>query len=131
MAACLAAIAGAQSATSKNLEITATAVSHAPRAALNDCPPGANTVSATAKPGEEFAVVSIAMKVLPGYQPVPLKRPTLVDTTGKTYNTAVSFVDIGKVPEFTCAIPFRVPAGTKAKSLQVDSMTLDLAALDR
>jgi hypothetical protein len=57
-----------------------------------------------------------------------IKRPTLTDTAGKTYNTAVSFVDVGSVPEFSCAIPFRVPAGTALKAVQVETATLDLPA---
>jgi hypothetical protein len=55
-----------------------------------------------------------------------LKKPTLTDSAGKVYNTAVSFVDVGSVPEFSCSIPFRIPAGTALKSLQVDAATLDL-----
>ena len=98
----------------------------ASRVSLGDCPPGANTVSSTAKPGEEFAVVTLKAKVSPSYKPEPIKRPTLTDKSGKVYNTAVSFVDVGKVPEFSCAIPFRVPAGTALKSLQIDTLSLDL-----
>ena len=40
------------------------------------------------------------------------------------------FVDVGSVPQFSCAIPFRVPSGTALKSLQVDAATLDLTAAD-
>src|SRR5919108_1048759 len=98
--------------TYKNLEMSVASVERAPSASLKDCPPGGNTVNATTRPGEEFAVVTVKFKVLPGFQPTPMKRPVLTDTTGKTYNTAVSFVDVGSVPEFSCAIPFRVPTGT-------------------
>jgi hypothetical protein len=33
---------------------------------------------------------------------------------------------VGSKPEYTCEIPFRVPAGTKFKSLQIESVTVDL-----
>jgi hypothetical protein len=32
---------------------------------------------------------------------------------------------------FSCSIPFRVPAGTKAKSIQIEDASLDLTALDK
>ena len=103
-------------------------VERAPTASLKDCPPGGNTVNATSRPGEEFAVVKVNFKVLPAFQPnTVLKRPTVTDESGKTYNTAVAFVDVGGTPEFSCAIPFRVPAGTTLKSLQIDSATLHLS----
>ena len=124
-AATLAAQAGA-SKTYKGLEISVGGVERTTKVGLGDCPPGANTVSSTAKPGEEFAVVTIKMKVLPAYKPAPLPRPTVTDASGKRFNTAVSFVDIGKVPEFSCAIPFRVPTGTSLKSVQIETLSLDL-----
>ena len=114
------------SRTYKGLELSVGGVERTGHVSLTDCPPGANTVSSTAKPGEEFAVVTLRVKVSPGYKPEPMKRPTVTDTSGKVFNTAVSFVDVGKVPEFSCAIPFRVPAGTKLKSIQVETATLDL-----
>lgn len=124
---CVAALY-AQSAPKnyKGIELSIGGVERASRVSLTDCPPGANTVSSTAKPGEEFAVVTIKAKVSSSYKPEPIKRPTLTDQSGKVYNTAVSFVDVGKIPEFTCAIPFRVPAGAKLKSVQVDTVSLDL-----
>jgi hypothetical protein len=136
VAAALAAAApllaqGGASTTYRGLEISAAGVEHAPRVSLRDCPPGANTVGSTAKPGEEFAVVTLSFKVLPAFKPMTFRRPVLTDASGKTYNTAVSLVDVGKVPEFSCAIPFRVPAGTKAKSIQIDDVSIDLAALEK
>ena len=128
--------AAAQSAASKpvtfkGLEMSVAGVERAANASLKDCPPGGNTVNATTRPGEEFAVVRVDFKVLPAFQPnTMLKRPTVTDASGKTYNTAVSFVDVGSVPQFSCAIPFRVPTGTALKSLQVDAATLDLTAAD-
>jgi hypothetical protein len=113
----------------KGLEMAVAGVERAPTASLKDCPPGGNTVNATTRPGEEFAVVKVTFKILPGFQPnTTLKRPVLTDQSGKTYNTAVSFVDIGSTPEFSCAIPFRVPAGTALKAVQIDSATLDIPA---
>src|SRR5437773_7181116 len=126
-----AALAVAQPAgkpvTYKGLEISVAGVDRASTASLKDCPPGGNTVNATTRPGEEFAVVKVNFKVLPAFQAsTVLKRPTVTDESGKTYNTAVSFVDVGSTPEFSCAIPFRVPTGTTLKSLQIDSATLPL-----
>ena len=116
--------------TYKGLELSIGGLERASSAGLADCPPGANTVRAMTKPGEEFAIVTVKMKVLTNYQPAPLKRPVLTDTAGKTYNTAASFVDVGKVPEFSCAFPFRVPEGTKVKSVQIDTASFDLTSLD-
>jgi hypothetical protein len=124
-----AGVASAQSkpVTHKGLEISVASVERAASASLKDCPPGDNRVNAMTRPGEEFAVVTVKFKVLPAFEKnTILKKPTLTDASGKTYNTAVSFVDVGSVPEFSCAIPFRVPAGTALKSVQVDSASLDL-----
>jgi hypothetical protein len=127
----LFAVQGAASKTIRGLEISAAGIEHAAKASLRDCPPGENTVGSTAKPGEEFAIVSLTFKMLPAFRPGTFKRPVLTDAGGKTYNTAVSLVDVGKVPEFTCAIPFRVPTGTKAKSIQIEDAAIDLTGLDR
>jgi hypothetical protein len=125
--ACAAAAVLAQgSKTFKGLEMTVAGVERAPSARLLDCPPGSNTVNAQARGAEEFAVVTINFKVLPDFKPMPIKRPTITDMSGKVYNTAVQFVDVGKVPTFSCAIPFRVPSGTKLKSVQIESVSLDL-----
>ena len=103
-------------------------VDRAPSASLKDCPPGDNRVNAMSRPGEEFAVVTVKFKVLPAFQAnTLLKRPSITDAAGKTYNTAVSFVDVASVPEFSCAIPFRVPTGTALKSFHVDTATLDIS----
>jgi len=112
--------------TYKGLELSIGGVERLGHVSLTDCPPGANTVSSTAKPGEEFAVVTLKVKVSASYKPEAIKRPTITDASGKVFNTAVSFVDVGKVPEFSCAIPFRVPTGTKLKGLQVETVSLDL-----
>src|SRR5688572_8094866 len=110
----LFAVQGPASKTTRGLEIAATGVAHSAKASLKDCPPGANTVSSTAKPGEEFAIVSLSFKVLPAFKPGTFRRPVLTDAGGRTYNTAASLVNVGNVPEFSCEIPFRVPSGTKA-----------------
>ena len=112
------------------LEIAAASVERAPSAPLRDCPPGANTVKAMTRPGEEFAIVHVNFKVLPDFKPIMLDRPTLEAADGETYRTAMSFVDVGKVPEFSCGFPFRVKEGTKVKNLKINTVTLDLGELD-
>jgi hypothetical protein len=102
-------------------------VERAPSAALKDCPPGENTQKGVTKPGEEFAVVTVQFKVLPSFKPAPIGRPTARDAAGSTYYTAVAFVDVGKVAEFQCAFPFRVPAGTTLRTLHIEEATLDLS----
>jgi hypothetical protein len=116
--------------THKGLEITVTSVARAPNASLKDCPPGANTVNAVTRPGEQFALVTVAFKVSAAFQPSPMKRPSVTDTAGKTYNTAAAFVDMGAVPEYSCTFPFRVPDGTRLKSLQIEGVSFDLSSID-
>lgn len=129
----LAAIVPAQAPQVHNgLELTAAGVERATNVRLSDCPPGANTVGSTTKPGEEFAVVTVKIKVLPAYKAgAPMRRPVLTDAAGKTYNTAVSFVDVGKTPEYSCAFPFRVPAGTAVKSINIDGAVIDLGPFQK
>ena len=121
---------GAASQTFKGLEMRATGIARASNVALIDCPPGANTVRGNARPGEEFAVVSVAFTVTPGFKDTVVKKPVLVDASGKTFNTSVSIIDAGSVPSYTCEFPFRVPEGTKLGKLQIETATLDLTALD-
>jgi hypothetical protein len=125
----------AQSATTpqtyRGLEITVTSVARAPSASLEDCPPGSNTVHAVTRPGEQFALVTVAFKVSPAFQPSPMRRPSVTDTAGKTYNTAAAFVDVGAVPQYSCTFPFRVPDGTRLKSLQIEGVPFDLSSIDR
>jgi hypothetical protein len=123
----LIAAQGAKPQSFKGLEMTVAGVERTAVSSLRDCPPGANTVKATTKPGEEFAVVSVAFKVTAGFKEAMLKRPVLTDAAGKVYNTAVSFIDPASVSEYTCAFPFRVPTGTKLKSVQIEGVTLDLS----
>ena len=112
------------------LEATVTKVERAASASLRDCPPGTNTVNAVTRPGEQFALVTVAFKVSPAFKAAPMKRPTMTDAADKRYNTASTFVDVGSVPEYACTFPFRVPDGTKLKALQIESVSLDLSALD-
>jgi len=112
------------------LDATVTKVERAASASLRDCPPGTNTVNAVTRPGEQFALVTVAFKVSSAFKPAPMKRPTVTDTADKKYNTASTFVDVGSVPEYSCTFPFRVPEGTKLKSLQIESTSLDLSALE-
>ena len=116
--------------TYMGLEISVASLERASSAALSDYPPGTNTVRAMSKPGEGFAIVTVNVKVLQNYEPAPLRRPVLTDSAGQTYNTAASFVDLGKVPEFSCGFPFRVPDGTALKNIQIDAVSFDLMALD-
>jgi hypothetical protein len=121
---------GGKSVTDKNLQMTVTGAELTDKSALRDCPPGTNTVNAMARAGERMANVTVAFKVLPGFKAAPMKRPTVTAADGKTYNTSVQFVDVGSVPEFSCTFAFRVPEGTKLKSIQIEGATLDLASLD-
>ena len=113
------------------LDATVTKVERAATASLRDCPPGTNTITAVTKPGERFALVTVAFKVSAAFKASPMKRPTVTDATDKKYNTPSTFVDVGSVPEYSCTFPFRVPDGTKLKSLQIESSSLDLSALDK
>ena len=127
-----AAIA-AQSTAFPGLDITVTKIERAASASLKDCPPGTNTVSAVAKPGEQFALVTVAFKVGSAFTPATLKgkRPTALDTADKKYFTPSYFVDPGSVTDFSCTFPFRVADGTKLKTLNVESASIDLAAMDK
>jgi hypothetical protein len=129
LAAVLAQPAGTPQ-TYKGLDITVTKVERAASASLKDCPPGSNTVNAVTRPGEQFALVTVAFKVSSSFQPSPIRRPSVTDAAGKTYNTAATFVDAGAVPQYSCTFPFRVPDGTRLKSLQIEGVSFDLSSLD-
>ena len=135
VAVLLAVVASGQTAGTvqplPGLRATVTRVERAASASLRDCPPGTNTVNAVTRPGEQFALVTVAFKVLPAFKASPMKRPTVTDTTDKKYNTASTFVDVASVPEYSCTFPFRVPDGTKLKALQIDTVSLDLSALEK
>jgi hypothetical protein len=129
----LAVVAAGQAAGKQplpGLDVTVTKVERAATASLRDCPPGSNTVTAVTRPGEQFALVTVAFKVAPSFKPAPMKRPSVTDATDKKFNTAATFVDVGSVPEFSCTFPFRVPEGTKLKALQIENTSYDLGALE-
>ena len=135
IAVLLAVVASGQTAGKAQplpgLDATVTKVERAATASLRDCPPGTNTVTAVTRPGEQFAIVTVAFKVSPAFKASPMKRPTVTDVADKRYNTASTFVDVGSVPEYSCTFPFRVPEGTKLKALQLETASLDLSALDK
>jgi hypothetical protein len=131
LAVALSAQAASKAQPLPGLEASVTKVEHAGSASLRDCPPGTNTVNAVTRPGETFALVTVAFKVAPSFKAAPMKRPTVLDSADKKYNTASTFVDVGSVPEYSCTFPFRVPDGTKLKSLQIETASLDLTSLDK
>jgi hypothetical protein len=131
LVAVVASAAIAAQSSIPGLDIKVTKIERAGSASLRDCPPGTNTVSAVSKPGEQFALVTVAFKVSSAYKPAPMKRPTVSDTNDKSYFTPSQFVDVGSVPEFSCTFPFRVPEGTKLKSLKIETATFDLASMDK
>jgi len=130
-----AAAAFAQTAgkaqTVNGLQVAVTGVERAEKAGLKDCPPGTNTVNAVQRPGDELAVVTVSFKVTAEFKAAMMKRPTATAADGKVYNTSVQFVDVGSVPQYSCQFIYRVPQGTKLKSLQLDAATFDLATLDK
>ena len=130
---CLVATATGQTAkvtNYKGLEVTPLGIERAMNVALIDCPPGSNSVRGNAKPGEEFAVVTLAFKVTPAFKETVVKKPVLIDSAGKPYNTSAAIIDPGSVPEYKCSFPFRVPAGTKVASVQIDTAKIDIAGLE-
>ena len=133
IAVCMIAPAVMQTkpANYKGLEVTPLGIERAKNVALIDCPPGSNTVRGNAREGEEFAVVTLAFKVTPAFKETIVKKPVLTDAAGQTYNTSVSIIDPGSVPEYKCAFPFRVPAGTRIASVAIDTAKIDVAALDK
>ncbi len=112
----------------RGLEMTVVGIERAPSAALKDCPPGENTQKGVTKPGEEFAIVTVHFKVSPDFKPGPMARPMARDAAGQSYYTAVAFVDVGKLAEFTCTFPFRVPTGTALRTLHIEEASLDLSS---
>jgi hypothetical protein len=132
----LLALAAAQAAGKSaqvlpGLDATVIKMERAGSASLRDCPPGTNTVSAVTRPGEQFALVTLAFKVGPAFKPAPMKRPSVTDAADKSYLTASTFVDVGSMPEYACTFPFRVPEGTRLKALHVEGATFDLSSFDK
>jgi hypothetical protein len=134
LAVCLAAVTTAQGKPTnyKGLEVTPLSIERAKNVALVDCPPGNNSVRGNARGEEEFIVVNLAFKVTSAFdQKTIVKKPVLTDASGKTYNTSVSIIDAGSTPDYKCGFPFRVPMGTKAASVAIDTATISLASLDK
>ena len=114
----------------KGLEITPLGVERAQNVPLVDCPPTTNSQRGNARAGEEFAVVVLSFKVTPAFKETIVKKPVLTDSKGKPYNTSVAIIDPGSVPEYKCSFPFRVPAGTKVASVQIDTARIDVSGLE-
>jgi len=133
LSALLAAVVAGQvaSKTVNGLQVSVAKVERMEKSGLRDCPPGTNTVNAVQRPGDELAVVTVNFKVMPDFKPAIMKRPTVTATDDKVYNTSVQFVDVGSVPEYSCAFTYRVPTGTKLKALTIESATFDLTGLDK
>ncbi len=121
--------------TYKGLEITVSAVDRVTNLSLSDCPPGANTVRGVIRPGDtnEFAAVKIDVKVTSDFKAgTAVAKPVLHDQDGKAYNTAQSFADVGAAggsQSFACTFAFRVPKGTKLKSLAIDTLNIDVSKM--
>ncbi len=115
----------------KGLEITVVGIERSATVGLKDCPPGANSIRGLTKPGEEFAIVNLSFKVTPAFKETIVKKPVLLDASGKTFNTAMSFIDPGATPEYSCGFAYRVPDGTKLGKLQIDTTTIDLTPFDK
>jgi len=134
VSACLVAAAAAQAGKPvnyKGLEITPLSVTRAQNVPLVDCPPGTNTQRGNARDGEEFAVVTLAFKVTPAFKETIVKKPVLTDASGKAFNTSVAIIDPASKPDYQCAFPFRVPTGTKVTSVAIDTVTINVASLDK
>jgi hypothetical protein len=135
LSVCMVATAAMQAGKPTNykgLEVTPLGIERAKNVALIDCPPGTNSVRGNARGEEEFAVVTLAFKVTPAFDAKTIvKKPVLTDTSGKTYNTSVSIIDAGSVPEYKCSFPFRVPMGTKVASVAIDTATINVSSLDK
>lgn len=143
MGSCLAAAAAgspamgaaaaeqAKPANYKGLEITVAGVERSPTVALKDCPPGANSIRGLTKPGEEFAVVNLSFKVTPAFKETIVRKPVLHDAAGRTFQTAMSFIDPGSQPEYSCGFAYRVPEGTTLGTIQIDTTTINLTPFDK
>lgn len=119
--------------TYKGLEMAVAGVARATNVSLTDCPAGANIVRGVIRPGDpmEFASVTVDFTVLPAFTPGPIPKPVLYDDTGKAYNTAQTFGDVGGHTAFACTFSFRVPKGTKVTRFAIDTVSIDLGAMGR
>jgi hypothetical protein len=131
LGATAAAAAQSTPANYKGLEITVAGVERSATVALKDCPPGANSIRGLTKPGEEFAIVNLSFKVTPAFKETLVKKPVLLDAGGKTFQTAMSFIDPGATPEYSCGFAYRVPEGTRLGKIQIETTTIDLTPFDK
>jgi hypothetical protein len=133
LAAGMAARAQSAPQAYKGLEVQVAGIERATNVSLTDCPPGANTQRGVIKPGEatEFAAVKVDFKVTPAFKPGPLAKPVLTDASGKTYNTAQSFADVGGTPTFSCTFAFRVPKGTKVTRFGLENVSFDVSSMGK
>ena len=115
----------------KGLEITVSRLERATNVSLQDCPPGGNIVRGVIRPNEEneFATVTVDIKVLPSFERVQLDKPVLIGEDGETYKTAQAFGDFGPDPSYTCSFAFRVAKGAKVTRFAIEEATFDLATL--
>ena len=123
-----------KSQTVNGLQMTVSSVQRMEKASLRDCPPATNSVNAVERPGDQLSVVTVAFKVLPDFKqraPGTMKRPVATAADGTAFNTSVQFVDVGSVPEYSCQFIYRVPQGTKLKSMHVESAIFDLSSLEK
>jgi hypothetical protein len=118
--------------TYKGIEVNVSGVERATNVSLTDCPAGANSVRGVIRPGDtnEFAAVKVDFKVTPDFKAgAALAKPTLLDDSGKSYNTAQSFAEIPASQSFSCTFAFRVPKGTKLKRFSIDTLAIDLGTM--
>ena len=116
----------------QGLEITVKGLERAANVSLQDCPPGDNIVRGVIRPNEEneFATVSIDVKVLPSFAPVALPKPVLYDEADKPYKTAQSFGELNASSSYSCAFSFRVPKGAKLSRFAIGETSFDVSALE-
>jgi hypothetical protein len=81
------------------------------------------------RPGDpmEFVSVKVDFKVLPAFKPGAIPKPVLYDASGKAYNSAQTFGEIGAAPAFACTFSFRVPKGTTVTQFAIDTLSITLA----
>jgi hypothetical protein len=117
------------SATYSGLVIVVAGVTRATNVSLTDCPPGANSVRGVIRPGDqnEFASVTLDIKVKAEAKAGTVPSPILHDAAGKEYKTAQSFVEFAPGSSASCTFSYRVPKGTKLAQLTIDSAALDLS----
>jgi len=125
--------AGSTSRTHKGLEITTKSLGRAMNVSLQDCPPGENIVRGVIRPSEEneFATVTLDVKVLPTFAPVSLTKPVLYDAAGNGYKTAQSFGEMNARPAYSCSFSFRIPKGTKVTRFAIEDASFDISSLDK